>query len=174
MLWLWRRVSSGAWHELAVLVKVPTEMQIKALRWCSSRSRAVAVLACHRCLFISASSRNGPHWSKKRSLPIQGFISQRSSFTAHAFHFHSFSLWQIKLQQHVLMSSLIVQTFWCPVQREDCFLHHLSGSALSDHHHPTELYSFTAVPDPGWWSHTEASVAIGFTWASASVSVTWG
>lgn len=111
--------------------KSPRRCRLKLWDDVPAGAEQFAVLACHRCLFISASSRNGPHWSKKRSLPIQGFISQRSSFTAHAFHFHSFSLWQIKLQQHVLMPSLIVQTFWCPVQREDCFLHDLSGSALS-------------------------------------------
>lgn len=76
-------------------VNVPVEMQIKAPRWCSNNRRAArCTLACHRCLWISASSRNGLYWSKKRSRPILSFISQHaaSSVTTHRFHFHSFSL----------------------------------------------------------------------------------
>lgn len=95
-------------------------MQIKALRWCSSNGRAVCcTLDCHRRLWISASSWNGLHWSKNRPLPIHRFISQHaaSSVATHSFHFHSFSLGQMKLQQQELMSSLIVQNFWCPQQR---------------------------------------------------------
>lgn len=120
MSWLWRRVSSGAWRRPVALVSVPAEMQIKALRWCSSNSRAVGcTLACHRCLWISASSRNRLHWSQKRSPPIHSFISQHaaSAFTTHSFHSHSFSLWQMEPQQQVLTSSLIVRDVWCPAQR---------------------------------------------------------
>lgn len=87
---------------------------------------------------------------------------QLRPFTTHAFHFHSLSLWQIKLQQHVLMSGLIVQTFDVHYRERTvsfiisavqlywmCTLSFLSSSSWS-----WELYSFAAVPELQWQSQT--------------------
>lgn len=65
-----------------LLASVPVEMHNKALRWRSSKRRADRrTLASHRCLEISASSRNGLPRSKMRTLPIYSFISHHTVFT---------------------------------------------------------------------------------------------
>lgn len=158
------------WRRLIVLVSVPVEMQIKALRWCSSNGRAGGcTLACHRCLWISVSSRNGLHWSKTRSLPFHRLISQHAapSFTTHSYHFHSFSLWhettaaEINVQSHCcecLMATTKTEDSFLllsPPCCHDCFLFLLPSLQfihqfylclyLFYHHHPAMLYSFTAI-----------------------------
>lgn len=129
---LWRRVSSGACCRPVVLLSIPVEMQIKALRRCSSNSRAdCCTLACHRCLWIFS-------FQQKWTSLVQNEVSsspQHLSFTTHGFHFHSSSLWQ----QQVLMSSVIVQNVHYKdrglflllsppcCQNCFCFLYHLCG-----------------------------------------------
>lgn len=118
------------WCRLAVLVNIPVEMQIKALRWCSSSSGAVGcTLACHRCLWL--------HRSKNQ--PTCSFhLSPHAAFTS----IHSPS--EIKLQQQGLMSSLIVLNVWWPQFSPSLssmlsgllpvsFLHHLCSSSTSSH-----------------------------------------
>lgn len=73
-------------------------------------------------------------FQQKQTSLVRGLF-QFTDLSAHiqlhlSFHFHSFSPWQTKLQQQVLMSSLIVQNFWCPAQRQ-CIVSPLS-SLLSE------------------------------------------
>lgn len=88
-----------------LLASVPMEMHNKALRWRSSKRRADRrTLASHRCLEISASSRNGLPRSKMRTLPIYSFISHHtvltfihSSSTTKRHHYRDWGLFVLSL-----------------------------------------------------------------------------
>lgn len=138
-----------------LLASVPVEMHIKALRWRSSKRRADRrTLASHRCLEISASSRNGLPRSKMRTLPIYSFISHHTALSG--FHFHSFFLYYKKTEDYL--------SFLCPPWCQNRFT--FPSSSLwffhlivffSFHHHPTAGLTEKNSSNNSCSSHTPGS-----------------
>lgn len=142
-----------------LLASVPVEMHNKALRWRSSKRRADRrTLASHRCLEISASSRNGLPRSKMRTLPIYSFISHHtvltfihSSSTTKRHHYRDWGLFVLSLSSMLpkpLHVSFILSVV-LPPRRLFFF---------SFHHHPTAgLIEKNSSSNNSCWSHTPGS-----------------
>lgn len=142
-----------------LLASVPVEMHNKALRWRSSKRRADRrTLASHRCLEISASSRNGLPRSKMRTLPIYSFISHHtvltfihSSSTTKRHHYRDWGLFVLSLSSMLpkpLHVSFILSVV-LPPRRLFVF---------SFHHHPTAgLIEKNSSSNNSCWSHTPGS-----------------
>lgn len=121
-----------------LLASVPVEMHNKALRWRSSKRRADRrTLVSHRCLEISASSRNGLPRSKMRTLPIYSFISHHtvltfihSSSTTKRHHYRDWGLFVLSRSFHAAKTA-------------SRFLHPLCGSSTSSF---VFFFAFTTIP----------------------------
>lgn len=142
-----------------LLASVPVEMHNKALRWRSSKRRADRrTLVSHRCLEISASSRNGLPRSKMRTLPIYSFISHHtvltfihSSSTTKRHHYRDWGLFVLSRSSMLpkpLHVSFILSVV-LPPRRLFFF---------SFHHHPTAGFiEKNSSSNNSCWSHTPGS-----------------
>lgn len=142
-----------------LLASVPMEMHNKALRWRSSKRRADRrTLASHRCLEISASSRNGLPRSKMRTLPIYSFISHHtvltfihSSSTTKRHHYRDWGLFVLSLSS--MLPKPLHVSFILSVVLPPCRLFFFSF-----HHHPTAgLIEKNSSSNNSCWSHTPGS-----------------